>query len=73
MNGSDFFDQQPDGRGGYSGPRLQGSLFVPAGMGIVFKDSDGRYWKQSLLVNADGTTWKDENGLPSLQVVEVTL
>lgn len=73
MNGSDFFDQQPDGRGGYSGPRLQGSLFVPSGMGIVFVDSNGAFWKQGLVLNTDGTTWFDENGLPSLQVQQVTL
>lgn len=73
MNGSDFFSQQPDGRGGYSGPRLQGSLFIPAGMGVVFQDSSGLFWKQSLIVNADGTTWLDESGLPSIQVVQVTL
>lgn len=73
MNGSDFFDQQPDGRGGYSGPRLQGSLFIPAGMGLVFQDSNGAFWKQSLVTNDDGTTWFDENGLPSIQVVQVTL
>ncbi len=73
MNGSDYFDQQTDGRGGVAGPRLGASLFVPAGMGIVFKDSNGLFWKQSLVTNDDGSTWFDENGLPSIQVVQVTL
>lgn len=73
MNGADFLDQQPNGTGGASGPRLQGSLFVPAGMGIVFVDTDGKFWKQSLVTRTDGSTWFDENGLPMLKLAQVRL
>lgn len=73
MNGSDFFDQQPDGRGGYSGPRLQGSLFVPSGMGIIFQDSNGLYWQLRLAQNADGTTFFGTDSRPTPELIQVTL
>ena len=73
MNGSDFFDQQPDGRGGYSGPRLQGPLFIPAGFGLVFTDLRGRRWQLGLALNADGTQYYGDDGKPTLELNEVTL
>lgn len=72
MNGSDFFDQQPDGRGGYSGPRLQGPLFVPAGLAIVFQDDNGLFWSLGLARDSSGAIVLDANNVPTLALIEVS-
>ena len=71
MNGSDFLDNQPDGRGGYSGPRLQGPLFVPDGMGVIFTAPDGTFWQLMLAKDADGNLILDDNSVPTLGLIQV--
>lgn len=73
MNGSDYFSAQPTTAGGYAGPRLEGTLFVPVGMGVAFFDSNGNCWQQRMALNQDGTTVFDENGFPTLELVQVTI
>jgi hypothetical protein len=73
MNGSDLFSTQPTTAGGVAGPRLDGTLFVPVGMGVAFKDTNGNFWQQRLAINTDGTTVFDENGFPTLEVVQVNI
>lgn len=71
MNGSDFFDQQPDGRGGYSGPRLQGPLFVPPGLAIVFQDDNGAFWSLGLARDSAGAIIVEADGKPTIALIQV--
>lgn len=68
-----MIDDQPDGRGGYSGPRVQGPLFIPAGMGIVFLDDDGGYWSLQLARDAAGALIMTEDGSPTIALLQVGL
>ena len=73
MNGSDYFDNQPDGRGGVAGPRAQGPLFFNLGDGIVLIDTSGNRWQLSLARNADGTTFIGDDGRPTIELIQVAL
>lgn len=73
MNGSDYFSQQPNTRGGIAGAKAEASLFFPLGMGPVFQDSNGKWWQLRLAQNPDGTTYIQEDGKPTPELIEVEL
>lgn len=50
-----WLDDQPDGRGGYSGPVLKATMFVPYGVGICWQDASGTWWQQKLVDPGDGS------------------
>jgi hypothetical protein len=73
-NGVAVLGEQIGSAGRMVGAKLLSPLFVPAGMGsIVFQDSNGAWWMQRLVQNADGTTWFDENGRPATELVQVAI
>lgn len=66
-----MIDNQPDGRGGYSGPRLQGPLFVPPGQSIVFQDDNGLFWSLGLARDSAGVVIVEANGTPAIALIQV--
>ncbi len=70
----DFIGTQRGASGGVKiAPRFLASPFIPLGYGLVWTDSNGNFWLQRLMQNADGTTKFDDNNLPQTEIVQITL
>lgn len=72
--GGDFIGVQNTPGGVAAGPKLLASLFVPAGMGLVFTNpDDGTFWQLRLAQNPDGTTYIGEDSKPTIELIQVGL
>lgn len=73
-NGAAFLGLQRSASGGSKiGPKLNASMFIPSGYGLVFIDSSGLFWRLALAQDASGNTIKDEGGTPQMQLVQIEI
>ncbi len=73
INPNNYLDVEYGASGSPQCLKLKTSIVVPSGVGIIWKSSDGKYWQERQALNADGSTFYDENGKPTLEINQVTL
>lgn len=69
--GNEFVGQKQNPQGVAVGPRILGSLFVPAAMGIAYEATNGTIWQLRLAADVNGNTLFDENGQPTIELIQV--
>ncbi|HXT00363.1 MAG TPA: hypothetical protein VN915_06785 [Elusimicrobiota bacterium] len=72
-NGIGELGQQMGSAGRNVGPKINQAVFVAPGAGFVWQDSNGAWWQERLAQNADGTTYFDETGRPTFELVPVSI
>lgn len=72
-NGIGALGTQMGSAGRPIGPKINQPVFIAPGAGFAWQDSYGNWWLQRLAQNADGSTFLDETGRPTLEFVPVAI